>query len=456
MVGVSIGASHARAKAQSPPSAASSTQIRGEVLDDGAQAFNVKAYGAKGDGATDDTRAIQAAVTASDKSGGGRVYFPPGHYKITSTITSVSKDTSFEGAGKGASTIVNEGTEDALFINAPFTIVRGGFFEHFGIQCAPQSSPPVLGTAGIHSYAVTGRLYDDLQIVGCGAGIEIQNQNPNVWSEETRVHQVMLSNNRYGIELVGAGSASSFAYSELDFYCELNSSPSPTSGACLFDNGGWLYNGFIRIRNNMPSMGSSLGPDVIQVDNFGKINPTEYIRVVGEGAEGQPVLAVGDATLIYGVVLNSSVYGSIPYLSTRYPAWTASHAYSVGSAISSGCAYGDVMMAVNAGKSGSTVPRWNCGSSRTASLDLTTTDSNIVWRDVGQYPGANGGLADPVVGTMLTVQGSGMANAQPIGVAYGSGSPSVPCWQGNLYVNLAGGAGSTLYVCVSGKWVDVK
>ena len=51
--------------------------------------FNVKsaAYGAAGNGTTDDTAAIQAAVTAAGAAGGGVVYIPHGTYKVSSTIT---------------------------------------------------------------------------------------------------------------------------------------------------------------------------------------------------------------------------------------------------------------------------------------------------------------------------------------------------------------------------------
>ncbi|HEY4147378.1 MAG TPA: glycosyl hydrolase family 28-related protein [Chitinophagaceae bacterium] len=42
--------------------------------------YNVKNYGAKGDSATIDSDAINAAIAAAAKSGGGTVYFPPGKY----------------------------------------------------------------------------------------------------------------------------------------------------------------------------------------------------------------------------------------------------------------------------------------------------------------------------------------------------------------------------------------
>lgn len=45
--------------------------------------FSVKAYGAKGDGKADDTRAIQAALKNAAQNRGGIVYLPQGQYRIT-------------------------------------------------------------------------------------------------------------------------------------------------------------------------------------------------------------------------------------------------------------------------------------------------------------------------------------------------------------------------------------
>lgn len=47
--------------------------------------INVFDYGAKGDGSTDDTAAIQAAFNAG--ANGGYVYFPKGNYYVTSSLT---------------------------------------------------------------------------------------------------------------------------------------------------------------------------------------------------------------------------------------------------------------------------------------------------------------------------------------------------------------------------------
>lgn len=68
--------------------------------------FNVKdpAYGAVGNGSTDDTAAIQAALDAAQTAGGGIVFFPKGTYPIGSALT-VAAGVSLLGAGPGASVI---------------------------------------------------------------------------------------------------------------------------------------------------------------------------------------------------------------------------------------------------------------------------------------------------------------------------------------------------------------
>lgn len=65
--------------------------------------INVKDYGAVGDGLTDDTAAIQAAITDIIALGGGQIYVPnpPVYYKCTSTLTLTSTPNSIEFVGDG-------------------------------------------------------------------------------------------------------------------------------------------------------------------------------------------------------------------------------------------------------------------------------------------------------------------------------------------------------------------
>lgn len=54
--------------------------------------YNIRAYGAKGDGQTMDNKAIDAAIDAAAAAGGGTVYFPAGNY-LSGTIHLKSKIT---------------------------------------------------------------------------------------------------------------------------------------------------------------------------------------------------------------------------------------------------------------------------------------------------------------------------------------------------------------------------
>ena len=66
--------------------------------------YDVTTFGAQGDGAADDTNAIQAAVDAANSRGGGTVVFPAGTFRITQALTIYSQIV-FRGAGMRATVI---------------------------------------------------------------------------------------------------------------------------------------------------------------------------------------------------------------------------------------------------------------------------------------------------------------------------------------------------------------
>jgi hypothetical protein len=70
---------------------------------------NVTDYGATGNGVTDDTTSIQAAITAAQGLGvsgrGVDVFFPPGIYKTTAALTVLQHNITLKGAGRGTTMI---------------------------------------------------------------------------------------------------------------------------------------------------------------------------------------------------------------------------------------------------------------------------------------------------------------------------------------------------------------
>ncbi len=99
--------------------------------------FNVKRYGAKGDGSTDDTTAIQAAITAAQVAG-GTVYFPAGIYIVTPTgspalsVTAGSSNAiKFVGAGKLTTTLRKSANGVLLSASGPSTDPTGATHTRF-------------------------------------------------------------------------------------------------------------------------------------------------------------------------------------------------------------------------------------------------------------------------------------------------------------------------------------
>lgn len=93
--------------------------------------YNVRAsaYGAAGDGTTDDTSAIQAAIDDANSDGGGTVFFPAGIYRITSALT-LKIQVSLMGANALASSIaIDHASNNGITVSAGSagisTFIRG-------------------------------------------------------------------------------------------------------------------------------------------------------------------------------------------------------------------------------------------------------------------------------------------------------------------------------------------
>ena len=105
---------------------------------------DVKAWGAVGDGSTDDTASVQAALTFIYSTyGGGIVFFPPGNYKTTSPLT-VKGGTRLVGASRIV-TLLGSTTTNTNVINFDSTCTYAGLENLYivGYQGASPTSAAV-------------------------------------------------------------------------------------------------------------------------------------------------------------------------------------------------------------------------------------------------------------------------------------------------------------------------
>lgn len=205
--------------------------------------FNVKSYGAKGDGTTDDTASIQSALNAAASSSGSVVYLPPGTY-IVSPVTGINVSSNTTLRGSGPSSIL----KIASGVNATGNLVKAESvsnvsYDSFTIDgnSANQSS----GTNyGAYFGTVTGGTITNLVVKNCtGVGIHVYNStNVKVrdnWSTGNTYHGFEAeqcsasiwqgnrgcSNTLHGIiinpgEVGGTGS---YGLSVVDNICDSNS-----------------------------------------------------------------------------------------------------------------------------------------------------------------------------------------------------------------------------------------
>lgn len=93
--------------------------------------FNVKDYGALGDGTTNDHTAIAAAITAANAAGGGTVYFPAGTYLVDGSLGAAATNITIKGDGMFLSKIKLKNSGNAHVFDISGSKWR---FENIGID----------------------------------------------------------------------------------------------------------------------------------------------------------------------------------------------------------------------------------------------------------------------------------------------------------------------------------
>lgn len=161
-------------------------------------AFNVKWWGAKGDGVTDDTTAIQIALNAITANGGGNLYFPKstGAYQVSSTLTNFNRIT-LSGDGPEMSFIKSNITGNGNLIDAfrdmnlrasfhirDLTFTGAGTTDGYAINCTWFSNMSItrcyFDDFGAGAFTTTGTsnvTIQDSYIRACGSNTFFDSQN---------------------------------------------------------------------------------------------------------------------------------------------------------------------------------------------------------------------------------------------------------------------------------------
>jgi hypothetical protein len=170
---------------------------------DAQEHFNVRNYGARGKGASDDTASIKTAVKAIETVNGGKLIFPTGVYLVSSKISLPSG-------------IVIEGTNSNYFGNCRLQLTTpnqsifliGGNRRRITIRDLELKATTTKGTIGIEaageypnsSFQIE---FDNLSISGFDRGISAEGNGPrDQWQiENVRVHHTTIGDCNYGIYL---------------------------------------------------------------------------------------------------------------------------------------------------------------------------------------------------------------------------------------------------------------
>ena len=175
------------------------------------EGLNVKKYGARGNGKTDDTTAIRAAVQALATAGGGKLFFPNGIYPVNSPIDLPSGITI-----EGTNGAYNGNCQIRLTVpnTSLFTIGenrRRITIRDIELKASPASVTPYTlmpGTAGIRARGAAPSSsfeieFKNLTITGFDRGISVEDsRNQGAWQfDNVSVDHCTFAENNYGIYL---------------------------------------------------------------------------------------------------------------------------------------------------------------------------------------------------------------------------------------------------------------
>ena len=466
------------------------------VSDKGGQVFNVKAYGAIGDGATDDTAAVQAALSAASGASGGTLYFPSGTYNIGClTIPTVTGTTNIggtiindtpsirlTGAGSDMAAVGNahRGKYGAIFnftacANVAHIVTLGqGHLEidHLLFNDALTDAVPMIWDTNtvmhVHDNAFYGGVYatsasQDVVVLGGGGSVVNNNTSGAFQGYGTSIDHNFFDIIRRAVW--GQGASVNSVWIKDNTVWKSAGTNLAGGGAIEIDNGigNHVQDNLIEVVNYPYGIVDSSGTNehILRNDIWDQIGHTlDGVHVVS--SRGGIEVVCGSMQLglpcqtgatnkdrvvdpVVGQVLQPDGSSSVPAYS-----FAAHPTYGFFFDPSLGMAYG---VGVNEYAAFTTKGLWmrSDGGMAWSSDALPVHADTELWRLGAQTLGVGSMTTGSSTGTMVATKFQVGSVTGPAWTS-GSGVPSGACTAGSLYTSTAGGAGSTLYVCEAGSW----
>lgn len=161
--------------------------------------YNVRSYGARGDGATDDTASIQAAIDAATADGGGVVYIPTGTYVLTSAVV-LKNHVALQGDGLNQTVLQQTSTTEHGISTTNVEIVEIRNLMVDGPGTGSGQGIHMAGDTIIYTFYVTMRNVMVRQFGGTGISLDdpVMVDMHNVTSKENGVEGFHIQCSDYG------------------------------------------------------------------------------------------------------------------------------------------------------------------------------------------------------------------------------------------------------------------